>query len=92
MEPAQKAKIMTLTNPFVEIGIERGIERGIEKGCLQGESRLVLRQLRRRFGALDAVQEAMVRSLSVEQLEDLGDALLSFQSVQDLNDWLARSH
>ncbi len=46
---------MTLTNPFIEIGIEKGIE----KGCLQGEGRLVLRLLRLRFGTLDAEHEAM---------------------------------
>ncbi len=83
LEPAQKEKIMVLTNPFVEIGIE--------KGRLQGEAGLVLRQLRRRFGAIDTEHEAKVKSLPVEQLEDLGDALLSFQTVQDLSAWLARS-
>ena len=86
LEPVRKEKIMTHINPFVEIGIEKGIE----KGRLQGESGLVLRQLRRRFGMLDAEHEAMVASLPVEQLEDLGDALLGFQCLQDLNSWFAK--
>ena len=101
LEPAQKAKIMTLTNPFIEFGIEKGIEQGIQKGIqqgrlqgieqgrIEGESGLVLRQLRRRFGALDPKHEAMVKKLPVEGLEDLGDALLSFQNVEDLSTWLA---
>ena len=94
LEPVRKEKIMTHINPFVEIGIEKGIEigieKGIEKGRIQGESGLVLRQLRRRFGMLDAEHEAMVTSLPVEQLEDLGDAMLGFRSLQDLNSWLAK--
>ena len=82
LEPERKEKIMTHINPFVEIGIE--------KGRLQGEIGLVLRLLRRRFGMLDAEDEAMVKSLPVEQVEDLGDALLGFQCLQDLSSWLAK--
>ena len=82
LEPVRKEKIMTHINPFVEIGIE--------KGRLQGEIGLVLRLLRRRFGMLDAEDEAMVKSLPVEQVEDLGDALLGFQCLQDLNSWFAK--
>ncbi|WP_139294421.1 DUF4351 domain-containing protein, partial [Microcystis aeruginosa] len=29
-----------------------------------------------------------IRSLSLEQLENLGEALLDFQSLQDLEQWL----
>jgi len=29
-----------------------------------------------------------VRSLSIAQLESLGEALLDFNSIQDLTDWL----
>jgi len=49
---------------------------------------LILRQLRRRFGAVDAVQ-ARIQRLSLAQTEALAEALLDFQSPADLAAWLA---
>ncbi len=48
----------------------------------------MLRQLRRRFGALDPAQEARIQALSVTELEAIGEALLDFQTVKDLAAWL----
>jgi hypothetical protein len=50
---------------------------------------LVLRQLKRRLGELSAEQEKRVRGLSVEQLEVLGEALLDFTAMTDLEHHLA---
>ncbi len=66
-----------------------GSRRAAFRAAIEGESGLVLRLLRRRFGALNAEHEAMVKRLPVEELEDLGDALLSFQNAKDLSVWLA---
>ncbi|MCC5655181.1 Rpn family recombination-promoting nuclease/putative transposase [Nostoc sp. XA013] len=60
----------------------------LQKGSKQGEERLILRQLNRRFGEIDSSNIERVRVLSVEQLEILGEALLDFSSVDDLILWL----
>jgi len=54
----------------------------------QREARLILRQLRRRLGTLSKTQQARVQALPVDQLEDLGEALLDFIATADLETWL----
>ncbi len=61
---------------------------GIEIGKQQEALSMVTRQLNRRLGNLDDALLERVRSLSVEQLEALGEALLDFTSVADLTTWL----
>jgi hypothetical protein len=65
--------------------IERRAEaRGIELG----ERSLVQRQLLRRFGDLQEPIGVQIASLTVDQLESLGEALLDFTSIEDLTHWL----
>ncbi|PSB19949.1 DUF4351 domain-containing protein [Phormidesmis priestleyi ULC007] len=55
----------------------------------QSEVNLVLRQLTRRLGhPIASSFETQVRSLSLEQLEALGEALLDFTQLTDLQTWL----
>jgi predicted transposase YdaD len=61
-------------------------QKGLEQG-LQRESDLVLRQLQRRCGVLGIDRQELVRSLSITQLESLGDALLDFNGMADLEVW-----
>jgi flagellar biosynthesis/type III secretory pathway protein FliH len=72
----------------IKLGIEQGIEQGIEKGQRKEAVSITLRQLRTRFGPLDPVLEQSVHALPLELLEDLGVALLSFNSATDLDGWL----
>jgi predicted transposase YdaD len=58
------------------------------EGRQEGEANLVLRQLNRRIGGISAELSANIQSLSLENLENLGEALLDFQSVEDLEQWL----
>jgi hypothetical protein len=75
----------------IEQGIERGIEQGIERGIEQGERSLILRLLTRKFGELpDSLQSPMDR-LTLSQLENLGEALLDFATLTDLETWLAQN-
>ncbi|MBE9083586.1 MULTISPECIES: DUF2887 domain-containing protein [unclassified Tolypothrix] len=55
----------------------------------EGEKSLVLRQLAKRVGELPQEVSQQVESLSLEQLENLGEALLDFTSMADLQAWLA---
>ncbi len=50
--------------------------------------KLVLRQLNRRLGGLSSSLSEQIQGLSVEQLENLGEALLDFTSEADLRQWL----
>ena len=61
---------------------------GEAKGRAEGEANLILRQLHRRFGEIPLNLTEQIRELSVEKLESLGEALLDFESIADLVNWL----
>ena len=94
IESREKEGVMEVVTSWMEAGIERGIERGIEqgieRGIERGERSLILRQLNRRFGSLPQVTQAQVEALSLERLELLGEALLDFTSLVELENWLAQ--
>lgn len=54
----------------------------------EGEQRLIIRQLNRRIGEIDSSLIQKIQELPVEKLEELGEALLDFTSVTDLETWL----
>jgi flagellar biosynthesis/type III secretory pathway protein FliH len=85
-------RVMELTNPWIEAGKEQGRQEGrqegLQAGRQQGEVELVLRLLSRRFGALSASQEKIIRKLPLQSIEELGEALLEFTSSADLARWL----
>ena len=64
------------------------LQEGLQKGRQEGELLLVLRLLTRRFGLLSEQRTEQIRQLSVPQLEDLGEALLDFESMTDLEQYL----
>jgi Domain of unknown function (DUF4351) len=65
-----------------------GFERGIEQGMTQEARSLILRQLTRRIGVLAPNTETKITTLSISQLESLGEALLDFSTAADLDEWL----
>jgi Domain of unknown function (DUF4351) len=54
----------------------------------EGEQRLIIRLLKRRVGEIDSSLIQKIQELPVEKLEELGEALLDFTSVTDLETWL----
>lgn len=64
------------------------LQEGLQQGLQQGEVALVLRLLQKRIGPLDQTLESQIRSLSIEQLEALGEALLDFTQPDNLTHWL----
>jgi flagellar biosynthesis/type III secretory pathway protein FliH len=115
VRPEQQAKIMTLSNPFIEMGIaqgresglaegmqkglaegmQRGVQQGMQQGMQQGRreeaATLVLRQLHRRLGTVEPEEQQHVRGLGLDQLERLGEALLDFETKEDLSIGLSRN-
>jgi predicted transposase YdaD len=71
---------------YLEIQQE-GEQRGLQQGLAQERS-LILRQLTRRVGILSSANRSQVESLSLDQLESLGEALLDFSGSSDLELWL----
>ena len=62
--------------------------RVYQEGREEGVEELVLRLLNRQVGELSPILKAQIETLSVEQLEDLGEALLDFAGMADLLRWL----
>lgn len=77
-EPSQREEVMEIVTSW-EL-------RGRQQEALS----LILRLLNCRLGGVAPDLEARIRGLSVEKLEDLGEALLDFSEVTDLVDWLDR--
>ena len=59
-----------------------------QEGEQAGEVRLVLRLLSKRFGKISDHRIQVINRLTLEQLDDLGEALLDFCEVSDLEQWL----
>ncbi len=60
----------------------------LRREAQEREAQLLLRLLNRRVGSLPEALQRQVMGLSVGQLEDLGEALLDFSGVADLEGWL----
>ncbi|MFM7478445.1 MAG: DUF4351 domain-containing protein, partial [Microcystis aeruginosa] len=71
-----------------EQAVQEGLKRGLQQGVQQEALKLVLRQLQRRFGEIPQELEETIHNLPVERLEDLGLALLDFDTLTDLDNWL----
>jgi Domain of unknown function (DUF4351) len=71
-----------------EKGVEIGEKRGISIGKQEQARSLVLRQLARRVGIMPAELRSQIEQLSITQLDDLGEALLDFEQLTDLTNWL----
>ena len=69
-------------------GMAEGMAEGIAEGMAEGEARLVLRQLARRVGLIGPERQAAVSALPIDALEALGEALLDFQTLGDLDAWM----
>ena len=66
-----------------ELDIQAGLQRDFQQ-----KQQLIIRLLNRRVGEIESSLIQKVQELSVEQLEELGEALLDFTSVVELESWL----
>ena len=73
-----------------EQGKEEGRKEGREEGLEEATFNLVMRLLSKRFGKISPKIRGSVAGLSLHILEDLSEALLDFNNVEDLLAWLAK--
>ncbi len=73
---------------LTDIKQTRVYQEGKQEGKQEGETQLLLRQLSKRFGQMGNLRIQAINQLSLEQLEDLGEALLDFNNVTELDNWL----
>ena len=59
-----------------------------QEGKQDEATNLLFRQLSKRFGKLSGNYIETISNLTIEQLEDLGEALLDFVDITDLEQWL----
>ena len=72
---------------MLEIAASYKETRVYQEGQEDGARSLVIRLLNRRFNSISPELRAQIESLDLEQVEDLAEALLDFQSLTDLNTW-----
>ena len=74
------------------VALAPGLQSGDDLADLGVVAALVqfLRQLARRVGNVSPAAQARVTSLSLARLEELGEALLDFTVLADLEIWLGR--
>ncbi|OLT69169.1 hypothetical protein BI334_07960 [Moorena producens 3L] len=63
------------------------MRQGLEQGK-RNEVKLIIRLLNRRLGQINPQLQNQIEELSFDQLEDLGEALLDFETEVDLTNWL----
>jgi hypothetical protein len=88
IEPRQEEKVMQIVTSWMRQGIQEGLEQGLEQARQQEAASLIIRLLNRRMGVINNQLKENIRSLTTSQLENLGEALLDFNAVSDLEDWL----
>ena len=70
----------------VQQGIQQGLQQGIQQGLQQGESRLLRKQLERRFGVLPQWASDKLNSAAEQDLESWGEAVLTAPNLEAVFD------
>jgi predicted transposase YdaD len=73
---------------FYQEVVAVGRQEGLQAGLLAGEADLILRQLTRKYGTLTPEVNQQIKALTIAELGDLGEALLDFVEISDLENWL----
>ena len=74
--------VMAYVTSIERIGIEKGVQQGIQ----QGESRLLRKQLERRFGALPQWASDKLNSAAEQDLNSWGEAVLTASNLEAVFD------
>jgi hypothetical protein len=91
--PAKDLRHTRVAQEWIEEGRQEGRLEGRQEGEARGRAAeaavVTLRQLGRRCGPLSDTTTARIKTLPLEQLEALAEALLDFSGPADLAAWLA---
>lgn len=63
-------------------------EIGLQKGRQEGKFALIMRQFKKRFGEIPTEISSKIETLTIEELESLGEDFLDFNSMDNLVSWL----
>ncbi len=92
LDRPQKEALMEFTTNWtkeaLEQGRQEGLQQGLEQGKKQGMTSVVEKLLVRRLGQLSPDLLEQVGALDVRHLECLSEALLEFNTTDDLKQWL----
>ncbi|MEB3339693.1 Rpn family recombination-promoting nuclease/putative transposase [Okeania sp.] len=67
---------------------EEGKQEGKQEGRKDEAIALIIRQLKKRFGEITPETMSKIKNLTIEELENLGEDFLDFNSITDLENWL----
>ena len=82
--PKESTALTGIVSQAREEGIQQGVQQGVQQGMVQGERTALLRQLRRRFGELDAETEERVASAEADQLNQWLDNVLDARTLDEV--------
>jgi hypothetical protein len=84
-QPSDDQEFLMNTQDIVETWRREAIQEGVKQGVEQGERKLLLRQLRRRFGAeVDGETERCVAAAPAERVEVWAERVLSAATLAEL--------
>ncbi|WP_435184169.1 Rpn family recombination-promoting nuclease/putative transposase [Cylindrospermopsis raciborskii G7] len=83
-------------NEILQEGLQKGLQKGLQEGELRGEQRgrqegqrkIILLLLNHKFDGIELPVVERINRLSLEQLEAMGESLLDFKQISDLEAWL----
>ncbi|MFM6310307.1 MAG: DUF4351 domain-containing protein, partial [Dolichospermum sp.] len=75
--PAEKEEVMQIVTSWMEQGIEKGRQEAITK-----EKDLIVRQIKRKVGNINIELENRVKSLNIEVIEVLAEAIFDLDTVE----------
>ncbi len=87
---AEIAKFLPVEQEGVMEIVTSWMQQGLQQGKQEGELTVIMRQLTRRIGTVDAYLQERIAQLSLTDLENLAEALLDFANPSDLVGWLSR--
>jgi flagellar biosynthesis/type III secretory pathway protein FliH len=77
--------VETWRREAIQEGVQQGLEQGVKQGLEQGERKVLLRLLRRRFGAeVDGEIERRVATAPAEQVEVWTERVLPAATLTEL--------
>jgi hypothetical protein len=89
LDPKSKEAVMEIMTSWEKRGREIGLQEGLQRGLRQEAQAVALRLLKRRFKKLSRSIERRVTALPIAHLEELCEAILGFEVIADLHQWLA---